>query len=134
MIDYGIKSGLEISVHRQTVEAKEAITVEDFGLGTLLSTASVANMVSEISIELLDPNLPEDHFTVGSGFFVTHKAPIITGRSATLNIKVVGVENNIIHLAFVGYDDKGIFCEGTHERIIIERNKLFDIAYERAKE
>ena len=134
MIDYGIKTGIEISVHRQTVDAKEAITVEDFALGTLVSTASIANMVSEISIELLDPYLPEDHFTVGNVFSITHIAPVITGSSVTLNIKVVDIENNIIRLVFVGHDDKGTFCEGTHERIVIERNKLFDIAYERAKE
>lgn len=134
MIDYGIEAGLEISVHRQTVGAKEAITVEDFALGTLLSTASIANMVSEISVDLLDPTLPEDHFTVGNKFSVTHIAPVITGTSVTLNIKVVEVENNIIRLTFVGHDDKGTFCQGTHERIVIERNKLFDIAYERARE
>lgn len=134
MIDYGIKVGLEISVHRQTVEAKEDITVEDFALGTLLSTASIANMVSEISAELLDSYLPEDHFSVGNIFSVSHKAPVITGSSVTLNIKVVEVKNNIIRIVFVGYDDKGTFCEGSHERVIIERNKLFDIAFERAKE
>jgi predicted thioesterase len=134
MIDYGIKTGLEISVHRQTVEVKDAITVEDFALGTLLSTASIANMVSEISIELVDPYLPEDHFTVGTAFSVTHSAPVITGRTVTLNVKVMEVVNNIIRLVFVGYDDKGTFCGGTHERVVIERNKLFDIAYERAVE
>lgn len=134
MIDYGIKAGLEISVHRQTVEAKENITVEDFALGTLLSTASIANMVSEISIELLDSYLPVDHFTVGTVFLVTHKAAVITGSSVTLNVKVTEVKSNIVSLSFVGYDDKGTFCEGAHERVIIERNKLFDIAYERSSE
>lgn len=134
MIDYGIKTGREISVHRQTVGVKDGITVEDFALGTLLSTASIANMVSEISIELLDSLLPEDHFTVGNKFSVTHVEPVITGSSVTLNVKVVDVENNIIRLVFLGHDDKGKFCEGTHERIVIERNKLFDIAYDRASE
>lgn len=133
MIDFGIEVGQEISVHRQTVEAKEAITVEDFALGTLLSTASIANMVSEISVELLDKDLPEEYFTVGNKFSVIHIAPVITGSSVTLNAKVVEVDGNIIRLVFVGHDDKGTFCEGTHERIVIARNKLFDIAYERAE-
>ncbi len=134
MIHYGIETGLEISVQRQTVGAKEAITVDDFALGTLLSTASIANMVSEISIELLDSALPEENFTVGNKFSVTHIEPVITGATVTLNIKVIEVENNIIRLEFVGRDSKGVFCEGTHQRIIIGKNKLFDIAYERAEE
>lgn len=134
MIDYGIKAGMEISVHRQTVGAKDDVNVEEFALGTLLSTASIANMVSEISIELLDSFLPVDHFTVGTVFLVTHKAPVITGSSVTLSIKVTEVENNIVRIAFVGYDEKGTFCEGAHERVIIERNKLFGIAYERSSE
>ena len=134
MIDYGIEVGLEISVHRQTVEAKEDIAIEDFALGTLVSTASIANMVSEIAIELLDPHLPVDHFTVGTVFSVVHKAPVIMGSMVTLNIKVIEVDNNIVELVFVGHDDKGTFCEGTHQRAIIERNRLFDIAYERASE
>ena len=50
-----------------------------------------------------------------------------------MNAKVVEVDGNIIRLVFVGHDDKGTFCEGTHERIVIARNKLFDIAYERAE-
>lgn len=134
MIDYGIKVGMEISVHRQTVGAKEDITAEDFALGTLLSTASIANMVSEVSIELLDSYVPEDQITVGTVFSVVHKAPVLTGSMVTLSIKVIEVENNVIELAFVGHDDKGSFCEGTHQRSIIERNKLFDIAYDRAAE
>jgi fluoroacetyl-CoA thioesterase len=134
MMDYGIKAGLEISVNRQTVDVKDDVTEENFALGTLLSTASIANMVSEISFELLDSYIPEDHFSVGNIFKVTHKAPVITGSTVTLNIKVNEVENNTVRLVFIGYDGKGTFCEGTHERIIIDRNKLFDIAYDRAKE
>lgn len=133
MLEHGIKPGLSISVSRQTMSAADGMAQEGFDLGTLLSTGSLAAMVAEGSVQLVDEHLPPDYFSVGKRFEVDHEAPVLGGRTITLQIKVAEVENTLIRLVFEGHDEKGRFCTGIHERIIIQRNKLFDLAYERAR-
>ena len=134
MLEHGIKPGLSASVSQQTMARSEDVAREGFELGTLLSTGTLAAMVAESSIQLIDPHLPPEYFSVGKRFEVDHEAPVLGGGTITLQIKVTEVENNWIRFAFEGHDEKGRFCTGVHERILIQRNKLFDIAYERAQE
>ncbi len=133
MLEHGIKPGLAVSVSRQTVARSDDMTQEGFELGTLLSTGALAAMVAESSIQLIDGHLPPDYFSVGRRFEVEHESPILGGRAITLQIKVAEVENNVVRFVFEGHDEKGRFCTGSHERIIIRRIKLFDIAYERTQ-
>lgn len=132
MLEYGINVGMSLSVSRQPTHVKDGILEENFELSTLLSTGSLAAMVAEVSIELLDANLPEGYFSVGKSFAIVHDSPVIEGKTVNLSIKVAEVNNNYVRLDFTGSDEEGVFCHGTHERIIVQKSRLFELAMERA--
>lgn len=134
MKEYSIKEGASLVVHSQSSALNEGVSKEGFELSTLLSTGSLARMVADASIELIDQNLPEEYFSIGKSFQITHLAPVFSGQSITLSIKVKTAQGSFVILGFEVSDDKGVFANGSHERVIVQKNLLFDKAFDRMQE
>ena len=134
MKDFSIKEGASLVVHSQSTSINEGVIKEGFELSTLLSTGAVARMVADASIELIDQNLPEEYFSIGKSFQITHLVPVFLGQSITLSIKVKTAQGSFVILSFEVSDDKGVFATGSHERVIVQKNLLFDKAFDRMQE
>lgn len=132
MIDHRITEGLTTTYKKETNFSDSVSTTESMALDFLVSTPAVLTMIIEASSKMLDTLVPSEFITVGKNIELSHEHPTIIGSTISLIIKVIKVEKNIILLEIEGHDDDGIFCKGKHERAIISKTKLLEIAYKRS--
>ncbi|MBR0596915.1 thioesterase family protein [Sinanaerobacter chloroacetimidivorans] len=132
MIQHSIKEGLTTTYKRETTVSDSVTSSETMALDFLLSTPAVLSMIIEASSRMLDPLVPAEYITVGKNIELSHEHPTIIGSTVSLVLKVINVEKNTIVVTIEGHDDEGIFCRGKHERAIVSRAKLLEIAYKRS--
>lgn len=131
MLKHNIIEGLTTTFQKETNYADSFSTNQSMSLDFLVSTPAVLNMIIQASGKFLDDLIPMEYITVGKNIELSHEHPTLIGSTVSIIIKVVKVENNIISLEIAGYDEEGIFCKGKHDRAIIKREKLIEIAYKR---
>jgi predicted thioesterase len=97
----------------------------------MMSTPALAAMVIEASLKLLGPLLPVGWITVGKQLELVHDAPTLVGEKIHVEVSVHRILGGHIHLNIRAWDRMGAIARGTHERIIVERERLMSDAYER---
>ena len=132
MLNHGIKEGLCITYKRETT-VSDAYISNDSTIDYLLSTPALISMIIDASCKMLDKLLPNEYITVGSRVDIAHVNPTLIGETITLTINVEKVEGNKIILNIIVNDSNSIVCKGKCERIIVNKDKLMELAYKRVE-
>lgn len=131
MINHKITKGI-YNVYSKRTNSNDTDVAYNTGiLDYLVSTPAIIRMIIDASADMLDKLLPSDYLTVGRKIELTHEQPTLVGETVTVTVKVEEVIQNVVFLGFEVNDSKGTVCSGKYERVIIEKNKLMDIAYKR---
>jgi predicted thioesterase len=112
-------------------KVEESDAVQDMGqdtLETLLSTASMVDLILRAAIKVLKPNFPyeQGYITVGSAFSFTHLAPTSIGMKVTVRATLTEVHGNHFFFRIEAFDEVGPIGSGTHERVIVKRQSLME--------
>lgn len=132
MANHDVKTGTFCTIQRKVETNCTAGALYNEGvLEILFSTPALVSMMIDASIELLSSSLPKDCVSVATACNIMHENPTIFGETVTVKVTVTRVEGNKIYFDMVASDDAGIIGRGTHERVIVEKEKLLERAYRR---
>jgi len=131
MIKHQIKEGLSITDTRKTTTNDAHASSITGTLDYLVSTPSIVTMIIDAATHMLDKLLPSDYITVGKKIELLHEHPSIIGETISVKLTVEKITGNSVLLDVQVADLRGIVCSGKHERAIINKEKLLEIAYMR---
>ncbi|HVI43000.1 MAG TPA: hypothetical protein VM577_20525 [Anaerovoracaceae bacterium] len=136
MIEHSIKEGLSTVYEKETTtgDAYSSTNADAGTLDYLVSTPSIITMIIDAAADMLDQLLPPDYITVGKKIELIHEQPSLVGEKIILKLEVKKLEGNSVLLNIEAKDSKGQICSGIYERMIINKDKLLNIAYERSPE
>lgn len=132
MLNHGITKGLSVAYTKHTTTNDAYASSNTGTLNYLVSTPSIILMIIDASTEMLDKLLPADFITVGKKIELLHDHPSLVGETITLKLLVEEVTQSSVLIKVEVNDSKGLVCSGKHERAVINKNKLLDIAYQRS--
>jgi predicted thioesterase len=132
MLNHQITKGLSVTYTKNTTSNDAHASSNTGALDYLVSTPSIVTMIIEAATGMLDKLLPSDFITVGKKIELHHEQPSLVGETITLKIRVDSVEGSSVILEVEASDSKGIVCSGKYERVIINKDKLLEIAYQRS--
>lgn len=132
MFDHQITPGLKYILEKEVGISDTGANLGPDALDYMLSTPALAAMVIEASLKLLNPLVPQGGITVGKQVELVHEAPTLVGETVHVELTVKKVVGSHIHLAVRAWDKMGEIAHGTHERIVVDRERLMSDAYERA--
>lgn len=131
-INQKITIGLSKIYTKETTTKDAYSSSNDVTLDYLVSTPSIINMIMDAATDMLDELLPPDYITVGKRIELLHEQPSLIGETITLKLEVEKKELQSVILDIQVSDSKGVVCSGKYERIIINKDKLLEIAYKRS--
>ena len=109
-----------------TVE--EGLLAAQVGSGEVrvLATPMMIMGMERAAMEAVRPCLPEGMTSVGTRVDITHTAPTPCGMKVRFEAKLTAVSANGRGLTFsvAAYDEVGPIGEGTHERVVVDREKF----------
>ena len=117
-----------------TVE--EGLLAAQVGSGEVrvLATPMMIMGMERAAMEAIRPCLPEGMTSVGTRVDISHMAPTPCGMKVRFEAKLTAVSANGRGLTFTvtAYDEVGPIGEGTHERVVVDREKFQSRAQTRA--
>jgi predicted thioesterase len=121
-----------------TKTLQKKITIDDtalnYGSGKILdlfATPKLVALMVEASSQLMDVKLADGFVSVGNSLEVDHFKPTLIGSTVTIEVKVVGYENDKYLIEMVAFDEFGQIAEGKHSRSIVNYASLMQKARER---
>ena len=123
-----ITPGMNGAAETTVTEAMLASTVGS-GKVSVFSTAMMVAWMEGTAVDVVQPSLEDGQTTVGTGISVSHVAATPQG------MKVTAVSPNGKGLSFkvAAYDETGLIGEGTHERVIVNKDKFESRTRDKAK-
>ena len=120
-----LKPGLRHSTEITVTENMLASSVGS-GLVAVFSTVMMVAGMEGAAVELAQPFLDEGQTTVGTGISVTHIAATPPGMKVRFTAELTAVSPNGKGLSFsvAASDEGGLIGEGTHERVVVNREKF----------
>ncbi|MGE0014771.1 MAG: thioesterase family protein [Candidatus Methanomethylophilaceae archaeon] len=126
----GLSAGIKGKASETVSEGKTAASV---GSGTLMvyATPALSALMEKTAytsiIELLEPGT----CSVGSRTVLDHIAPTPPGSKVTCETELVEVDRRRLTFSFTVSDGAGEIARGTHERVIVDKEKFLGKAYGR---
>lgn len=106
----------------------EAMLASAVGSGKVcvFSTAMMVAWMEGTAVDVVQPSLEEGQTTVGTGISVSHVAATPLGMKVRFTAEVTAVSPNGKGLSFnvAAYDETGLIGEGTHERVVVNKDKF----------
>jgi fluoroacetyl-CoA thioesterase len=133
MISHEIKPGLTSTYEHEVDTSDTAPAYKSGALDFLLSASAIIRIATDVSMRMLDVLLPEDYITVCKDVELSHEKPTLVGEKITVIVRVSKVVNEKVYLDFTCNDAKGLISRGKFIRVIVDRNKLIEVAYDRAE-
>lgn len=130
MLKCKVKEGHSIT-YTKTTTASDAFVSNTATINYLLSTTSIISLVIDLSCKLIDDKLPQNYITVGRKMDISHLNPTLIGDEISLTVTVKKIENHKIFLDFVVIDNNEVVCMGSCERVVVNKDKLYENAYNR---
>jgi predicted thioesterase len=117
---------------RVGLRGESAITVSETSTATALGSGNVpafgtpalVQLMERAAVHALRGQLEEGQESVGSAVNVKHLAPTPVGRRVRAEAVVTAVEGRRITFAVTASDASGKVGEGTHERVVIDRDQF----------
>ena len=126
-----LKIGMSTSIKKVITREDTALNFGSGALNNLLATPTLAALMIEASVKLIDPLLPEGHITIGKTLEIEHENPTIEGVTVTVTAKLLEVNGSRLSLEIVAADEIGKIGTGYHERYIVAQNLLMNKVRER---
>jgi predicted thioesterase len=121
-----------------TKTLQKKITIDDtalnYGSGKILDLFATPKLVAfmvEASSQLMDVKLADGFVSVGISLEVDHFKPTLIGSTVTIEVKVVGYDNEKYLIDMVAFDEFGQIAKGKHSRSIVNYASLMQKARER---
>lgn len=120
-----ITPGMNGTSETTVTEAMLASTVGS-GKVSVFSTAMMVAWMEGTAVDVVQPSLEDGQTTVGTGISVSHVAATPQGMKVRFTAEVTAVSPNGKGLSFkvAAYDETGLIGEGTHERVIVNKDKF----------
>lgn len=120
-MEAGIKGHYEFTV----TEEQLAVNVGS-GIVRVLATPMMVAAIEKTASESVAPRLAEGSTTVGTKIDVTHCAATPAGMKVHVETELTAVSPNGRGLTFhvAAYDEKGLIGEGTHERVVVYKDRF----------
>ena len=128
-----LKVGSNFTIQRVVQTEDTALNYGSGKLEKLFATPSLAALMIEASVKLVDDKLIEGFITIGKMVEVIHEKPTILGGTVSVKVEIKEFNGNEIMLGMTAYDEIGIIGRGTHQRIIVNKKALLERANKRAK-
>ncbi|HYF75175.1 MAG TPA: hypothetical protein VD757_01200 [Candidatus Nitrosocosmicus sp.] len=128
-----LKVGMSNSIQKVITRGDTALNFGSGALDNLLATPTLAALMIEAAVKLVDPLLPEGYISIGKTIEIEHEHPTIQGMTVTVSAKLMELGENRITLEIIAYDDLGRIGSGYHERQVVKRDILMDKVEERFK-
>lgn len=114
------------------ISERDTCAAHGFGaLGNLIATPVFISQMIKASVNAVDNLLPTGLVTVGRGINLTHEAPTMVGMTLKVIATLKEINGHKLLFEIVAFDDFGEVGRGTHERIVVQRDRLFRHAEER---
>lgn len=126
-----LKTGMTKSVQKVITRDDTALNFGSGALNNLLATPTLAALMIEAAVKLVDPLLPEGYITIGKTIEIEHENPTIQGMTATVTAKLVEINEGRLSLEIIAFDELGRIGSGYHERQIVKYDILMDKVEER---
>jgi predicted thioesterase len=126
-----LKIGISKSVQKVITREDTALNFGSGALNNLLATPTLAALMIEASVKLIDPLLPEGYITIGKTLEIEHENPTIEGVSVTLTAKLLEINGSRLSLEIIAADEMGRIGIGYHERFIVAKDILMSKVNER---
>lgn len=98
----------------------------------IFSTPNLVLVLEEAAIAALDPFLGDDQASVGSKVDVIHVAPTLKGQRVKATATVTAVDRRRVMFDVLVEDDLETIGRSTHERFVVDVEKLEDRLAEKA--
>jgi predicted thioesterase len=126
-----LKIGISKSVQKVITREDTALNFGSGALNNLLATPTLAALMIEASVKLIDPLLPEGYITIGKTLEIEHENPTIEGVTVTLTAKLLEINGSRLSLEIIASDEIGRIGIGYHERFIVAKDILMSKVNER---
>ena len=134
-MDFDVKTalmpGMQFVVERMLTEEDTAAHYGSKQLGRLIASPAYVGMMIDATVGIVDDRLPEDLLTVGRAMEFTHEAPTSLGMRLRVVATLQEIINDRLFFEIEASDDAGPVGHGTHERVVVSREKLFASADKR---
>lgn len=99
-------------------------TARYFKSGDLLvfATPAMLTWFEEAAVALVAPTLSDEQTSVGTQIEARHVAPVPVGGRITITVTVTAVEGKRISFATQANIGETLVGEGTHQRVVVERD------------
>ena len=115
----------------------ESMLASSMGSGKVdvFSTAMMVAWMEATAVDVAQACLEQGQTTVGTGINVTHVAATPLGMKVRFTAEVTAVSPNGKGLSFrvAAYDETGLIGEGTHERVVVNKDKFESRTRDKAK-
>ena len=117
--------GMSGTSETTVTEAMLACTVGS-GTVSVFSTAMMVAWMEGTAVDVVQAKLEDGQTTVGTGITVSHVAATPLGMRVRFAAELTAVSANGKGLSFkvAAYDEAGLIGEGTHERVVVDREKF----------
>lgn len=126
-----MNTGMSKSVQKVITREDTALNFGSGALDNLLATPTLAALMIEAAVKLIDPLLPEGYITIGKSIEIEHEHPTIQGMTVTVTAKLMEIDENNLYLEIIAYDELGRIGSGYHKRQIVNHDILMSKVEER---
>lgn len=126
-----LKIGITASVQKVITQEDTALNFGSGALNNLLATPTLAALMIEASVKLIDPLLPEGYITIGKTLEIDHENPTIEGINVIVTARLMEVDGSRLSLEITATDEVGKIGIGYHERYIVVKSLLMNRVEER---
>ena len=110
------------------ITVSEAMLASTVGSGkvNIFSTAIMVAWMEATAVDVAQPCLKEGQTTVGTGINVSHVAATPLGMKVRFTAELTEVSASGKGLSFTvaAHDEAGLIGEGTHHRVIVDKEKF----------
>jgi len=123
-IDVGLvgEDTFEVEMAHSAARVGSGPALSQDGSLEVLSTPSLIGFMERVSFRMLEERLPDNLTSVGVSVQVRHKAPTLVGGRVRVRAEVGSVEGRRVTLQLQVEDDQELVGEGTHQRVVIDRD------------
>lgn len=112
----------------QSITVDKEQTASHFGSGTVdvYATPAMLSLMEAAALAAIEPCLSSGQTSVGVSVDLRHFAATPVGRTVVARAEVTAVDGRRITFAVRAWDEHEIIGEGTHGRIVVDREKFFN--------
>ena len=118
-----LKVGMNNTVGAQSTEKTTAVEMKSGSL-KVLATPAMMCLMEQAAAELVERNLPDDLTSVGIAVNISHKAPTPIGLTVRAEAVITKIDGRKITFDVKAFDDIDEIGSGTHERLIVNKEKF----------